>query len=286
MIVIAAIFLTQSPTAGPLSFNQSASAPSTVEPHRNAESLQLAGHMLGSVTMTNLSNDRSEFLSHENAADGIRSLNQVYLIDEDKAVLEMEQLVLRQAGYDVRAFEFSTDFVEQSADLPPGIVVTDQIMSPIDGIEALRSLTARLSQFRIIVVLSTGNVQLAVAAMKLGAVTVLEKPFKGAQLIQAVEEGFQAFGKVVRAGYARSVATPENVNFLSRLSPREREVIQLVYEGATNKAMSIQLKISIKTIEKHRSNAMKKIGVSSLAGLIRLMERHFGEESRGSQSEK
>lgn len=200
----------------------------------------------------------------------------VYVIDDDKAVLDIIQLMLQQAGYDVRAYQFSAQFVEDSAELPPGVVVTDQVMNQVEGIEVQRHLSARPSHFRVILVTAFPRTSLAVAAMKCGAVTVLDKPFDRRELIEAVEEGFRQLHNAESFEQALPPILPDNGSYLNRLSEREREVIQLVYEGATNKAIGIQLGISIKTVEKHRGKAMKKMQVLSLASLVRLMDRELG----------
>ena len=200
----------------------------------------------------------------------------VYAIDDDAAVLEVVQMMLRQAGYDVRPYQSSAQFVAEAAQLPPGVVVTDQVMNQVEGIEIQRRLSARPSDFRVILVTAFPRTSLAVAAMKSGAVTVLDKPFDRRELLEAVEEGFRQLQNAESSEQALPPLLADGESYLSRLSEREREVIQLVYEGATNKGIAIQLGISIKTVEKHRGKAMKKMQVSSLASLVRLMDRELG----------
>jgi FixJ family two-component response regulator len=112
--------------------------------------------------------------------------------------------------------------------------------------------------------------------MKSGAVTVLDKPFDRRELIDAVEEGFRQLKDAETVDHALPPVLPENETYLKRLSEREREVIQMVYDGSTNKAIGIELGISTKTVEKHRGKAMKKMQVLSLASLVRLMDRELG----------
>jgi len=200
----------------------------------------------------------------------------VYAIDDDAAVLEVVQMMLRAAGYDVRAYQSSAQFVAEAGQLPPGVVVTDQVMNQVEGIEIQRRLSARPNDFRVILVTAFPRTSLAVAAMKSGAVTVLDKPFDRRELLDAVEEGFRQLQNAESSEQALPPLLADGENYLSRLSEREREVIQLVYEGATNKGIAIQLGISIKTVEKHRGKAMKKMQVSSLASLVRLMDRELG----------
>lgn len=200
----------------------------------------------------------------------------VYVIDDDKAVLDIIHLTLEKAGYDVRPYQYSLQFVEESSELAPGVVITDQVMNQMEGIEVQRHLATRPNHFRVILVTAFPRTSLAVAAMKFGAVTVLDKPFDRRELIEAVEEGFRQLQNAGNQDQALPPVLADNASYLSRLSEREREVIQLVYEGATNKSIGIQLGISIKTVEKHRGKAMKKMEVLSLASLVRLMDRELG----------
>ncbi len=210
--------------------------------------------------------------------DGEKRLitRRVYVVDDDKAVLDVMQMMLMQSGFDVRAYQSSAQFVVESAGLPPGVVVTDQVMSQMDGIEVQRHLSARPNHFRVILVTAFPRTSLAVAAMKSGAVTVLDKPFDRRELVEAVEEGFRQLQNAEHLDQALPPVLPDSETYLKRLSEREREVTQLVYDGATNKGIAIQLGISIKTVEKHRGKAMKKMEVHSLASLVRLMDRELG----------
>lgn len=200
----------------------------------------------------------------------------VYVIDDDAAVLQVLEIMLRQAGFDVYAFSSSIEFLRLSDQLPAGVVVTDQVMTQAEGLEVQRRLSNRPGHFRVILVTAFPRTSLAVAAMKLGAVTVLDKPFERTQLLEAVEEGFRQLNESEEVDQALPPVLPRGETYLSRLSDREREVIQLVYEGATNKSIGIRLGISIKTVEKHRGKGMKKMQVTCLASLIRLMDRELG----------
>lgn len=202
--------------------------------------------------------------------------NRVYVIDDDAAVLNVVQIMLEQAGYEVHGYQSSVEFLKQSENLPPGVVVTDQVMSQAEGIEVQRQLSNRPGRFRVILMTAFPRTSLAVAAMKAGAVTVLDKPFDREDLLSAVREGLTQLSENTDIDQALPPVLPNGETYLSRLSDREREVIQMVYEGATNKSIAIQLRISIKTVEKHRGKGMKKMNVTCLASLIRLMDRELG----------
>ncbi len=216
----------------------------------------------------------------QQSSHAIGALKRVYVIDDDPNVLEIISLMLTHAGYDVVPYPSSEKFVAECHSLAAGVVVTDQVMNNVLGTEVQKHLLSRPNHFRVILVTAFPRTSLAVAAMKSGAVTVLDKPFDRLELIDAVEEGFRQLHDAEAFDHALPPILPNNESYLSRLSEREREVIQMVYEGSTNKAIGIQLGISIKTVEKHRGKAMKKMHVMSLAGLVRLMDRELGRTDR------
>lgn len=200
----------------------------------------------------------------------------VYLIDDDLAVLKVIDTMLRISGYEVRAYSSPSDFLEDSEQLPPGVVVTDQVMNLVEGIEVQRRLSARPNHFKVILITAFSTTSLAVAAMKNGAVTVLDKPFDRAELLAAVKEAFRQLKHGDSFDEVLPPVLPFGESYLDRLSVRERDVILLIYKGGTNKSAGIQLGISFKTVEKHRSSAMKKLQVSSMASLVRLLDRDLG----------
>jgi FixJ family two-component response regulator len=197
----------------------------------------------------------------------------LYVVDDDANVLEVLRIIFTDAGYDVHSYVSAVQFVDEVPTLSPGVVVTDYRMGQVDGPEVQRRLLERQSDFRMILITAYPRTSLAVSAMKLGAVTVLDKPFDRAELLAAVREGFQQLQLAEREELTLPPLLPAGETYLNRLSLREKQVMQLVYEGDTNKGISIRLEISIKTVEKHRAKAMKKMKVTSIASLIRLMDR-------------
>lgn len=197
----------------------------------------------------------------------------VYLVDDDPAVLRVINTMLQISGYDVRAYSSPSEFLTDSEQLPPGVVVTDQVMHQVEGIEVQRRLSARPNHFKVILVTAFPTTSLAVEAMRIGAVTVLDKPFDRVELLAAVKEAFRQLKHADSFNEVLPPVLPPGESYLDRLSLRERDVILLVYKGGTNKSAGIQLGISFKTVEKHRSSAMKKMQVSCIASLVRLLDR-------------
>lgn len=199
--------------------------------------------------------------------------NRVYVLDDEHQVLEVIEMQLTAAGFDVVTYSRSSDFLRQASQLPRGVIVSDQRMPEIDGLTLQKHLQTLPNQFQIILLSGFPETRVAVEAMKQGAVTVLDKPYNREQLVSSIEDAFRALSRSEPGLNGLPAILPGGEQYLDRLSQRERQVIDLVYTGQTNKSIAIALKISIKTVEKHRGKAMKKMSVSSLAELIRLIDR-------------
>ena len=143
-------------------------------------------------------------------------------------------------------------------------------MPGIDGIELLKRLKASRSPFPVLIMTGHGDVPLAVEAMKLGAVDFLEKPFEDDRLIGMIDDGAQA-GRVRRA---KSEAVTQDIAArIASLSPRERQVMDGLVAGLSNKLIAREYDISPRTIEVYRANVMTKMQAGSLSELVRLAMR-------------
>jgi len=202
-----------------------------------------------------------------------RPARHVYVLDDEVQVLEVIEVQLKAAGYQVSTYSRGAEFLRDLDKLPAGVVLSDQCMPEVDGLTVQKRLLPFGHKFRLILLSGYPETSVAVQAMKQGAVTVLDKPYNKEQLLSAIGEAFDtlAHASIDEDGLPPVLEGGEQ--YLKRLSSRERQVVDLVYEGKTNKSIGIQLGISIKTVEKHRGKAMKKMEVASLAELIRLMGR-------------
>ena len=210
----------------------------------------------------------------ETSAD---SKGNIYVIDDELQVLEVIEMQLTAAGYHVKSFSRPTEFLSQLDSLPEGVVISDQRMPEVEGLGVQQAIKPLPHKFQLILLSGYPETRVAVEAMKQGAVTVLDKPYNKDQLISSIKDAFELLAAGVRDDAGLPPVLPGGETYSSRLSSRERQVIDLVYVGETNKSIGIRLGISIKTVEKHRGKAMRKMEVSSLAELVRLMER----EQRG-----
>lgn len=193
----------------------------------------------------------------------------VYVIDDDEAMRDSLNFLLYSAGFNVTLFETALNFLDVLPSLDFGCVVSDVRMPGLDGIELLKRMKAGHSTFPIVIMTGHGDIPLAVEAMKLGAVDFLEKPFEDDRLIGMIEAAIRqaepaAKSEAVTLAIAARIAT---------LSPRERQVMEGLIAGLSNKLIARDYDISPRTIEVYRANVMTKMQANSLSELVRLAMR-------------
>ncbi|WP_024518523.1 response regulator FixJ [Bradyrhizobium sp. Tv2a-2] len=193
----------------------------------------------------------------------------VYVIDDDEAMRDSLHFLLDSAGFRVTLFETATSFLESLPKFEFGCVVSDVRMPGIDGIELLKRMKAANNRFPILIMTGHGDVPLAVEAMKLGAVDFLEKPFEDERLIAMIEGGLRQAGPAAR----NEAVTQDIAARIASLSPRERQVMDGLIAGLSNKLIAREYDISPRTIEVYRANVMTKMQANSLSELVRLAMR-------------
>ena len=187
----------------------------------------------------------------------------VYLVDDNDAFRDSTAWLLETAGYDVLAFNGGDAFLEAYAGHRHDAgecLVSDMRMPQMSGLQLQEELNRRGVRLPLVFVTAHGDVPLAVEAMRKGASNFLEKPFTDEALLQAIRT----------AVAARREQAPAQGEALARLSPRERQVLDLVVASKPNKIIADILGISIKTVELHRANMMHKLGVRSLPELMKV----------------
>ncbi|WP_426424418.1 response regulator FixJ [Bradyrhizobium genosp. A] len=193
----------------------------------------------------------------------------IYVIDDDDAMRDSLNFLLDSSGYSVTLFDDAQRFLEALPGLAFGCIVSDVRMPGIDGIELLKRMKAQHSPFPILIMTGHGDVPLAVEAMKLGAVDFLEKPFEDDRLIAMIETAIrQAEPAAKSEAIAQDVAAR-----VASLSPRERQVMEGLVAGLSNKLIAREYDISPRTIEVYRANVMTKMQAGSLSELVRLAMR-------------
>jgi len=193
----------------------------------------------------------------------------VYVIDDDEAMRDSLNFLLDAANYEVTLFDSAVKFLDAVPDLEFGCVVSDVRMPGLDGMELLKRMKAAHSAFPIVIMTGHGDVPLAVEAMKLGAVDFLEKPFEDDRLIAMIEMAIQQAEPAARSeALAQDIAAR-----VASLSPRERQVMNGLIAGLSNKLIARDYDISPRTIEVYRANVMTKMQANSLSELVRLAMR-------------
>jgi FixJ family two-component response regulator len=193
----------------------------------------------------------------------------VFLVDDDLSILRALTRLLRVGGHQVSAFRSPRDFLARHDAAVPGCVVLDLAMPGLNGLELQAALAAAGSQRPIVFISGHGDVPSSVRAMKAGAVDFLTKPVSQENLLAAIQRAIEC-DRVMRQTRAELQAIDERLN---RLTPREREVFQHVVAGQLNKQIAVDLGTVEKTVKVHRSRVMEKMGVRSLADLVRIAER-------------
>jgi two-component system response regulator FixJ len=193
----------------------------------------------------------------------------VFVIDDDEAMRDSLEFLLGSANFDVTLFELAQHFLDALPGVQFGCVVSDVRMPGIDGIELLKRLKASRSTIPVLIMTGHGDVPLAVEAMKLGAVDFLEKPFEDDRLIGMIDIAL----KQALSGVRSEAVTVEIAARIAGLSPRERQVMEGLIAGLSNKLIAREYDISPRTIEVYRANVMTKMQAGSLSELVRLAMR-------------
>ena len=200
----------------------------------------------------------------------------VYIVDDDEAVRDSLQWLLEANGFRARAFASAEKFLAmlQAGPGPAPIccLVLDVRMPGMTGPELHDELLRNGHSIPLIFITGHGDVPMAVASMKKGAVDFLEKPFNDAQLCALVRQSLERASRAYEQGSAERAATER----LERLTARERQVLDLIVAGRLNKQIADDLGISIKTVEAHRANIMDKLDTRTMADLMKTALRATG----------
>jgi len=195
----------------------------------------------------------------------------VYVIDDDPAMRDSLDFLLGSAGFTVRLFETAQTFLNELPNLEAGCVVTDIRMPGMDGMELLRQLYSASGTRKLPVIVMTGHgdVPLAVEAMKLGALDFLEKPFGDDRLIGMIETALAQ----TESGAKNEALSADIAARVASLTERERQVMQGLVTGQSNKAIARDYDISPRTVEVYRANVMTKMQANNLSELVRFAIR-------------
>jgi FixJ family two-component response regulator len=193
----------------------------------------------------------------------------VYLVDDDAAVCRSLARLLKAVGYRARTFNSPDEFLRHYRDETPACLVLDMHLPGMTGLELQRSLAAAERSLPIVFITGHGDVPTSVQAMKGGAVDFLPKPFLDADLLEAVR---QALDRSAQQSALRLELDPVRQR-LEGLTQREHQVLAGVVEGKLNKQIAAELGTTEKTVKVHRARVMEKMEASSVAALVRTIEK-------------
>jgi FixJ family two-component response regulator len=190
----------------------------------------------------------------------------VFVVDDDKAVRRFLEGLIASVGLGVRSCASAQEFFDACEPGSRGCILLDIRMPGTSGLEMQKMLKEKKIDLPVIILTGHGDVQIAVHAMKAGAVDFIEKPFNNELLLDRVQ-------KTVEESLRSSASNASRGRLAERLrllTPREHQVLDLVVAGETNKGVARQLRISERTVEIHRARVMDKMQAKSLAELVRM----------------
>lgn len=191
----------------------------------------------------------------------------VHVIDDDEALRDSIRMFLVGEGLDVRTYESADRFLDTFDPAEAGCVVTDVRMPGMSGLDLMAEIASRGLALPVIMLTGHADVSLAVRAMKNGAIDLLEKPFQGDDLIDAVRRAL-ALGR--SSSQVGALSAREAQARAAGLTPREVEVLDRLVRGQPNKTIAREIGISPRTVEVHRAKVMRKTQAKSLSELIRM----------------
>src|SRR5215813_3281931 len=193
----------------------------------------------------------------------------VFVIDDDQSVRKSLRRLLDAANYKTELFKSASEFLSRSAHPGPSCIVIDVRMPGLTGMDLQKALIESGREEQLVFITAHGDIPMCAQAMKAGAVDFLPKPFRPQQLLECVKRALsRSAEQLLRASeknHARAL--------LQQLTPREYEVMQLVATGLLNKQVGGELGMAEKTVKTHRAHMMQKLGITSVAELMRVLQK-------------
>lgn len=189
----------------------------------------------------------------------------VFIVDDDEAVCQALSWLLKSTNMHAEIFSNAQDFLSSYTSNRKGCLLIDVRMPGMNGLELQEKLNALHNMLPVIILTGHGDIPMAVRAMRAGAFDFITKPFNNQVLLEQVQRAIMQ-----NANSHLKVMPHDIAQRIQRLTPREREVMELVVDGKLNKEIAHLLKISISTVELHRANVMQKMQAKTIAELVKL----------------
>ena len=187
---------------------------------------------------------------------------QIYVVDDDPVVREMLSLILREEGYDVICFADGAALLAAGNRKLPACILLDIDIPGPSGIDVLKKLRAGKCDVPVFIISGKGDIPTAVEAINAGAVDFIEKPFRAGDVVARLR------AELAGGSNQQATVVPDICPTLDCLTCRENEVLKLCVLGLSSKEISAKLNISFRTVEDHRSNIIRKLGVRNTAELV------------------
>lgn len=193
----------------------------------------------------------------------------VFIVDDDEPVRDSLKMLMRSVGLSAETFSGAAEFLEAYDPDRPGCLVLDIRMPGMSGMELQEKLNEIHAILPIIFITGHGDVPMAVKAIQYGAADFIQKPFRDQDLLDRINKAIEQDA----SNRAQLLETRDIEERLSNLTPREKEVLELIVDGRPNKVIAADLEVSQRTVEIHRARVMDKMRASSLAHLVRMVMR-------------
>ena len=193
----------------------------------------------------------------------------VFIVDDDEAVRGALRLLMKSVGHEAKTFDSGDEFLASCSSGVSGCLILDIRMPGMSGLELQEKLQQQGVNIPIIFITGHGDVPMAVQAMKHGAMEFLQKPFREQDLVDLVNQALEKNENSHKLALQRTEIEPR----IAKLTPRERQIMDMIVQGKASKVIAIDLGVSQRTVDTHRTRIMRKMQARSLAELVQMVVR-------------